>query len=249
MELRALDAYSLKTRYYPTVIVIAPLCLIVLAAGSGVWDPVKGVIGAVVAALGMALVLDQVGRDQGKKKEPALFQAWGGKPTTRWLRHRDNTLDAVTKRRYHEKLGNLVEGTKIPSAQDEAKDPEGADAVYESCAAFLRQRTRGKGFSLLFQENTNYGFRRNLWGMKPAGIAISGIGMLGCTALASWFFLAGNEEWLVALICAAICVMLLVLWTLRFTRAWVRIPAEEYARQLLAACDSFPSSEQNVKEE
>lgn len=239
MEIKGFDSYSLKARYYPTVIVFAPLCMIVLAAGSGLWGPMKGIIGATVAGLGLALVLDQVGRDQGKKKEPALYTVWGGKPTTRWLRHRDNTLDAITKRRYHEKLGKLVEGVKIPSAQDEAETPEAADAVYESCAALLRQRTRGKEFSLLFQENTNYGFRRNLWGMKPAGIVISIIGTLGCAALAARFFLADNEGWLVAVICAAICVVLLVLWTLRFTPNWVRIPAEEYARQLLAACDSL----------
>ena len=243
MEIRALDAYSLKARYYPTVITLAPLGLIVLAAGSGVWDPVRGIVAAIISALGMAFVLDQVGRDQGKKKEPGLHRTWGGKPSTRMLRHRDATLDAVTRCRYHERLSGLVKGMNIPSAEEEATDPQAADAVYESCAAFLRQKTRGKEFSLLFQENTNYGFRRNLWGMKPAGIAISISGMLGCVALTTWFFLAGKEEWLVAAMCAAVCVALLVLWVLRFTADWVRIPAEEYARQLLAACDSLGGDE------
>ena len=239
MEIKALDAYSLKARYYPTVIVLAPICMVVLAAGSGVWDPVKGIVGAIVSALGMAFVLDQVGRDQGKKKEAGLFHAWGGKPSTRILRHRDTTLDPVTRQRYHTKLAELVTGVSIPSAAEETTDPVAADAAYESCAAYLRQNTRGKEFALLFQENTNYGFRRNLWGMKPAGIVISIIGTLGCSALTAWYLLAGKADWLVSGICAGVCIVQLVLWTFRFTPDWVRIPAEEYARQLLAACDSL----------
>jgi len=239
MEIKALDAYSLKARYYPTVIVLAPLCLIVLAVGSGVWDPVKGLMGAIVSALGMAFVLDQVGRDQGKKKEAGLFAAWGGKPSTRMLRHRDTTLDPVTRQRYHGKLAELVKGVSIPSAQEETADPVAADTAYESCTAYLRQNTRGKDFSLLFQENTNYGFRRNLWGMKPAGIVISIVGTLGCSGLMTWYLLASKEEWLVAAICTAVCIVQMVLRTFRFTPDWVRTPAEEYARQLLAACDSL----------
>ena len=239
MEIKALDAYSLKARYYPTVIAMAPLCMIVLAAGSGLWDPAKGVIGAAVSALGLAFVMDQVGRDQGKKKEPALYEAWGGKPSTRQLRHRDSTLDPVTLRRYHEKLAGLVGGVNMPTPEEEAADPDAADATYESCGAFLRQKTRGKDFALLFQENTNYGFRRNLWGMKPAGIALAIIGTAGCAALTAAFFAMGKEDWLVAAICTAVCIVLLVLWLCRFKPGWVRIPAEEYARQLLAACDSL----------
>lgn len=244
MDLKMFDAYSLKARYYPTVIVLAPLCLIVLAACSGVWDPVKGIMGAIVSALGMAFVLDQVGRDQGKKKEPGLYQAWGGKPSTRMLRHRDDALDPVTRARYHEKLAGLVKGVKIPTAEQEAAAPEAADVVYESCATFLRQNTRGTEFALLFQENTNYGFRRNLWGMKPAGIVISIVGTLGCAALTAWYLLAGKAEWLVAAMSVAVCTVLLVLWMFRFTPDWVRIPAEEYARQLLAACDSLGGNKQ-----
>ncbi|MBL7076272.1 MAG: hypothetical protein ISS31_02265 [Kiritimatiellae bacterium] len=239
MEMKALDAYSLKARYYPTVIVLAPLCLVVLAVGSGVWDPMKGTISAVVSALGMALVMDQVGRDQGKKKEPRLYDAWGGKPSTRMLRHHDTTLDGVTRRRYHEKLAELIPSVRMPTVEDEAANPEAADAVYESCGAFLRQKTRGKDYALLFQENTNYGFRRNLWGMKSAGIVISIVGTLGCSGLTAWYLLAGKADWLVSGICASVCIVQLVLWTFRFTPDWVRIPAEEYARQLLAACDSL----------
>mgnify|MGYP003583169112 CR=1 FL=1 len=239
MEMRSLDAYSLKTRYYPTVILLAPLCLVVFSIGSGVWDPIKGLASAIVSTLGLAFIMDQIGRDQGKKKEARLFLLWGGKPTTRIFRHRDSILDPVTLKRYHIKLAEIVEGIHIPSPEEEAANPAAADSIYESCAAYLRQKTRGVEFPLVYQENTNYGFRRNLWGMKATGIALSILGAFGCATLAAWYFVEGKEEWLVAVICALVCIVIFVLWTFRFTPSWVRIPAEEYARQLASACDSI----------
>ncbi len=240
MDMKAFDAYSLKARYYPTVIVIAPLCLMILSIASDKWDMLKSVGVAVVSTLGLAFVMDQVGRDQGKNKEAALFQTWGGKPTTRILRHRDSSLDRTTRERYHSKLAGLVEGIKIPTAQQEAEDPNAADSIYDSCVAFLRSQTRDViKFPLVFQENTNYGFRRNLWGMKPAGIVISFIGALACSALTVLHFLANKEEWLVAAICGVVCIILLVLWVCRFTPSWVKTTADEYARQLVSTCDSL----------
>ena len=70
----------------------------------------------------------------------------------------------------HKKLSELLNGTAIPTPQDEKRDPERADQVYDACVSCLIERTRDKTrFRLLFEENCNYGFRRNLWGMKPLG--------------------------------------------------------------------------------
>jgi hypothetical protein len=243
--MKAFDAYSLKARYYPTVIVIAPLCLMILAVASDKWDMLKSIGVAAVSTLGLAFVMDQVGRDQGKRKEAELFLAWGGKPTTRILRHRDTSLDKTTLERYHTKLARLIEGISVPSEQQEAEDPDAADLVYDSCTTFLRSQTRdSKKFPLVFQENTNYGFRRNLWGMKPAGIVISTIGILVCSALAAWLFLESKEEWMVAAICGVVCIVLLTLWICRFTPHWVKTTADEYARQLVETCDSVKTHEQ-----
>lgn len=240
MDMKAFDAYSLKARYYPTVIVIAPLCLMILSVASGKWDLLKSIGVAAVSTLGLAFVMDQVGRDQGKRKEASLFHVWGGKPTTCILRHRDPFLDRTTRERYHNKLARLVEGIKMPTVEQEAEDPNAADWIYDSCTAFLRAQTRdAKEFPLVFQENTNYGFRRNLWGMKPAGIVISVLGALACSVLATWRFFTNNEEWLMAAICGVVCIVLLVLWVCRFTPSWVKTTADEYARQLISACDSL----------
>ncbi len=240
MEVAALDSYSLKARYYPTVVVISPLCLLILSVSVGCWDLVQSLGVAAVSTLGLAFVMDQVGRDQGKKKENGLFRQWGGKPTTRILRHRDSCLDRPTLRRYHERLGRLVKGVRMPTAGEEAEDAAAADSIYESCASFLRERTRDKkAFRLIFQENANYGFRRNLWGMKPAGVFLAAVAPIVCSGISAWYLVNQMQEWWVAAICAVISTVLLVLWVVRFKPSWVRTPADEYARQLVSACDAL----------
>ncbi|SPD74276.1 conserved membrane hypothetical protein [uncultured Desulfobacterium sp.] len=240
MDMKTFDAYSLRARYFPTVIVIAPICLVILSLTSDIWGLKNSIGFAAISALGLAFVMDQVGRDQGKKKEARLFHLWDGKPTTRILRHRDTSLDRTTRERYHNKLARFVEGINIPTAEQELKDPNEADSIYNSCVAYLRAKTRDpKIFPLVFQENVNYGFRRNLWGMKPAGICISVIGVLACSALSMHYFFANEKEWVGAAVCVLLCISLLVLWVARFTPSWVKITADEYAKQLVSACDTL----------
>ncbi len=59
--------------------------------------------------------------------------------------------------------------------------------VYDSATAYLRDTTRDRGrFPLVFQAMYDYGFRRNLWGLKPWGLtfALTGLGANGGAAAA-----------------------------------------------------------------
>src|SRR2546426_4811456 len=107
-----------------------------------------------------------------------------------------------------------MRGGKLPTAQQEADDPPAADVVYEACGAFLRDKTRDqKKFPLVFEENCNYGLRRNLWGMKPIGIAIAtlGIAAVGVILLIDPTVRSGSRAGVAAL-AAAVNVLLLLGW-------------------------------------
>src|SRR5205814_9836356 len=124
------------------------------------------------------LVLAQFTRDAGKRVEPELFALWGGSPTTRLLRHRDAS-NRTTLERWHGRLRMLMETVRIPTQAEEAADPQGADQVYQSCVAFLKERTRDHSkFALVFAENCSYGFRRNTWGLRRIGISSTLVGMV-----------------------------------------------------------------------
>jgi len=181
----------------------------------------------------------QVARDRGKKKEPALFQSWGGKPTTRLLRHRDAPNKTLLSRR-HQKLQRSVKGVRIPTADEELADPDKADEVYDTCTAFLLEKTRKKEeFPLVFEENCNYGFRRNLWGMKPFGITTSSFGTAAVVLLLVLDYRSAIAPAPVVYACALLNFLLLMGWLTWFTPNWIRIAADAYAERLLAACEKL----------
>ncbi len=233
------DTYTLRARLLPTLIVGLPVGLAALAwfpKSETWWGPISGLV---VGAGGVAL-LAQLGRDWGKRKQPRLFASWGGEPTTRLLRHRDAPNTVLLERR-HRKLKALLPDQQIPTREQELADPQQADVVYQACAALLKEKTRDKQrFPLVFEENCNYGFRRNLWGMKPLGILTATAGSAAVIALVVLHYREGKVA-MSAVTPTAMVVngLLLLAWLFWFTPAWVKIAADAYAERLLAACDTL----------
>ena len=177
-------------------------------------------------------------RDLGKKKEKTLFKTWGGKPTTKIFRHCESG-QRVMRLHLHQKLKMLIPNLELPTPEEEQADPNLADEVYETCVSFLREKTRDrKKFSLVFEENCNYGFRRNLWAMKPLGIIISIIGVviLAIPTIVT-FFKEGQSPSLLLIGCGLGNLFLLGGWLWWFTPNWVKTSADAYAERLLASCD------------
>ena len=236
-----IDAYSYRARLQPALLVALPIALCVLAL-----DPSRMLIGtaawAVAAWAGGALLLAQLGRDMGRRREPELFAAWGGKPTTRMLRHSGAENPSTTARR-HRILEARMNDVRIPTREEEERDPQEADHVYDTCATYLRSATRDRTrFPLLFDANCDYGFRRNAWGMKPYGIVAS-IGGAGVSVFVVLMGIAtGSSSRLVTgLSTGAISVALLLVWSLVVKPSWVRITAEAYSLRLLESCDNLGS--------
>ncbi len=235
---RILDAYSLKARWSPVFLVALPIILLCfalipsLSAWNKLWPLLAG--GSVI------VLIDQLGRDAGKRLQSALWAAWGGAPTTAALRYRD-TPNPVLLARRHEKLQALM-GRALPTEDEERADPGAADQAYEAAATILISRTRQhrKDFPLIFVENCNYGFRRNMLGLRPWGLWVA-----FASALAS---LAGLATTLVGITkfpegflgpVLAVSVAALVIWWRVVTRDWVKRVAESYAERLFEATESL----------
>lgn len=235
-----LDAYNLRARVAPVLIVLAPLSF----AAAALFPENKKIAGALVSLGGTAalvVLFAQIGRDVGKRRQRELFKRWRGSPTTRMLAFSHSDLNEQTLTRYHEKLHRLRPDLRIPLTRaEEEADPERANSAYESATDYLREATRDKEkFPLVFEENMNFGFRRNLWAMKSAGVALATIGSAVCVARAGYaYFRTGGMD-AVALVGCIICVFLLTMWALRVNERWVRTVAEEYPRHLLAACEQL----------
>lgn len=193
-----------------------------------------------VVSVGLSMLVVQFGRDFGKRKEPALWESWGGPPTTQFLRHRNTKFNPLLRQRYHSCLRKLRPDLKIPSPEQEVRDPDGADQIYSATTRYLISETRDiKKFPLIFKENVNYGFRRNLWGLKPFGLAISTLGASACM-LRLWLVYQSNQRISAETASGSVInLALLLVWLFWVTPSTVRITAEAYAERLLEACEKL----------
>ena len=129
-----------------------------------------------------------------------------------------------------------VTGTALPSEAAERTNPRQADLLYEAAVLHLREMKRDEK-SLAQKENTSYGFRRNLFAIKPAGIMCCAIGLASCVGAVFFESVRLSETSVrdVPIVCAVVISFLLVLWTTRVSVTWVRTAAFEYAKRLLGS--------------
>jgi putative Mn2+ efflux pump MntP len=231
------DEYTRNARLKPAFVTIIPLALLGIGLGVKISVIATAIITPLVS-LGLTTLVAEFTRDFGKKKEPELYRAWGGKPTTLKLRHTNPSLNTHTRARFHSKLQQLL-AKEIPSAHDELENPEVADAIYETAGDLLREKTRDtQRYRLLFEELMSYGFRRNLWALKPIALTLSFL----CTAISTGVLIFESynsvHDWIL-FGTTALNWLLLICWLSIINPEWVRQSADEYANRLLSALDTF----------
>ncbi|MDH2353349.1 hypothetical protein QCM80_22195 [Bradyrhizobium sp. SSUT112] len=230
------DKYTLLARLLPAVIAVAPafaLVWVVITSGTEL-KLVHGIAGSALAALLWAFA--DAARRRGKAIEPKLIEAMGGLQSIVMLRHRDTTFDASTKARMQAFLAGKISEV-APTPQQEADNPEAADAFYKRAGDWLRENTRSqKKFDILFNENVTYGYRRNLYALKWLALALNVLIVAGCVAQYLFRWPSPADLGLVPVFVIA---FLHASYLLAFsTRAAVFEAARTYARQLLLSFES-----------
>ena len=239
------DPYGVKARLTPVLLSAFPL-LVSLFLLVPEYESLSIELGWVISFGGTTFFIQQLIRDKGKSRESKLYNSWCGKPSVAMLRHSNTQIDALTKNRYREFLQRAVPNLKLASVGQEKNNPKAADDEYESATSWLLEQTRDRmKFYLLFMESVNYGFRRNMWGLKQSAL------VLDLIALIIWFsviyFEVHVENFWITLFSLDlfmwVCFTLIVSHTLFFIfkirSKWVRSAADNYARRLLAACDTL----------
>jgi hypothetical protein len=135
--------------------------------------------------VGGTFFLAILARNLGKQLEPGLWESWGGSPTIQLLRHA-GTGNPILRERWHRFLSRLL-GKPLPTPQEEQVDSKGADDIYNAGIKLLINKTRDvKKFHLLYKENIQYGYCRNLFAMRTMGLILSGLGSGACLAAGLW---------------------------------------------------------------
>ena len=227
-----LDSYDLRARMLPVYIAIAPAIVAVAALlPTGLNLPLAGASALVFVALSYAG--SQVAADWGKRLEKGLWRKWDGPPTTRFLRHGNSEFNAVTRDRIHTELRKM--GLVVPSEDEQVRDSDVSDALWVACTEDLIRRTRDRArYPLVFEGLMQYGFRRNLLGLKSVGLPVSVAALMACSWTA-WVERLGESAVVVAAVYWLLCGGIVLTWVLWVRESTVSVAANRYARYLLEA--------------
>lgn len=240
----AFNPYNLRARVQPILVAWLPFLAMPLVLDPGAsfdWTAIRWLALYFV----FATLLVQLGRDRGKKLEKKIYKGMECKPAIAMLRHRDLRITQHTKRRYVAFLDKNVRGLQLPSPEEERNSPGPSDERYRSAVVWLLAQTANRDqFPLIFEENVNYGFRRNLWALKRPVLWIHG-STITFAGIGYGFQGAVFGQWLQGF---SLSSHLLFFWMVTalihsyffvsvIKRRWVREQSETFARRLLAACD------------
>lgn len=228
--------YELKARVFPAFLVLLPIGFTAL-----IWYPdlisLSGSFYIIIFIVSILFFLAKIARERGKTIQAKLLKEWDGFPSTRMLHHSDNSIDSVTKKRYHLYLQNTIPGIEIPTLEQELENPTYYEQQYTSAVNWLIENTRDNDH--LLQDNINYGFSQNLLGIKFLGILCCIIAII-INIFAAYqshninLLAMPLEIWLSILI----NFLFLLLWIFYVNKKWVRSSSEAYARILLSTCEN-----------
>lgn len=239
--LKSFDNYTVKARLAPVFFTVLPIGM-----GLGAWisfDKIPlGLLTTAVSSFALLTFLSQVGRDRGKAMQEQLFKDWGGMPSVVMLSYSHSAFPPGSLNRYHQRLTQLIPGISCPVSKESEQQSQGkAIEAYTSASDWLRSATRDREkFKLIHVENTNYGYRRNLLGLKPHGLTMAVIGLLSTTLRSVSPLLDSGfpkENSGLAIVYSLACLAFLLMWIFVVRPEWVRSTANEYAKQLIESID------------
>ena len=224
------DRYERKARLLPGLIVaLAPA----ITAATAAHDLVTWYT-AVGAGLGVELVLafglGLVARAAGRKIEDALWESWGGPPTTRWLRPSDTTCSDQQKARWRTAIKQLT-GITLPATMTASRTPEDVDRLIRDATKQLHYAIRERPEArMVAVHNEDYGCSRNLLGLRWWWIGLAALSL----AVGIVLLVMGKQAMVAPLLVSGIS-LLIGGFAAQALPTHVRQCADRYAESLLAA--------------
>jgi hypothetical protein len=186
------DRYERKARLLPGLVAASPMALTAgaISAGGLPWYAAVGV-GAGAEVL-LAFLLGYIARARSKAAEERMWAAWGGPPTTRWLRPSDDTCSDQQKSQWRGAI-RRVTGLIIPASVTAERTEADIDKVVNDAIRQLRHVLRDRPEAAMMRiHNEEYGQARNLFGLRWHWVAIAALSLVACSVA----FLLGERPWL-----------------------------------------------------
>ena len=231
LKLDILDPYNIRARLSPSIILLGPIALTLFFCFESVYNATSSAVSLVIL-FAMTNYVPILQRRLSKRNMlPDNYAA-------RLLQWDNTEIDKLSKQRYYEKLASLDPSFSIfrnPSDTKKFKD------CCESAVIYLRNNTRDN--HLVYEENINCGFCKNMLIDKPIGITIN-IVMAILTFLYSWMVSGqiaaiSHKNWF------SICINLLfvIFWIFAINKKMLEESAKRYAYTLITSIDSLKPKE------
>jgi hypothetical protein len=222
------DRYERKARLLPGLLLAA---VPALTAGAVVHEFAAWYTAA-SSAVGVeflaAIVFGHFARARGRRIEDELWKSWGGAPTIRWLRPWDQTCSDQQKSKWRGAIKRLT-GLSVPASVPDGERQDNIDRQIADATRQLRYALRGKTeAAILATHNEDYGFARNLCGVRWHWVILSSACLAGCGAA----FAFGLRPYLGLAVAGAFTVIT-ILVAIELPD-YVRRCADRYAESLFA---------------
>jgi len=223
------DRYERKARLLPGLLLAAVPALTawaVLQEFSTWYMAASSAVGVEFLA---AILLGHFARARGRRAEVHLWKAWGGPPTTRWLRPWDQTCSDQQKAKWRGAIKRIT-GLILPASIPQGGSQETVDLQITDATRQLRYALRDKPeAAILATHNEDYGFARNLYGVRWFWVFLCVASLAGCGVA----FAFGLRPYLGLAVAAAFTITSILI--ARELPDYVRRCADRYAESLFAS--------------
>lgn len=233
MKIELFDRYDIRTRICAFIFLLSPLLLDAYILVDAIRNFSSTVIISVVLIAGSGLATCWMRYMGNTVKQDDLI--------AEFLSPSSTVIDANTKARYHAKLMECE-----PRFTDlRSDDPKVYQAVAKDVSGWLKAKTRDEKYSLIREENLNYGFIQNLYAMKTAFLgcfSVYNIVLVVLLIMSNWE--RSPKEYFATIpaehaTCMIIHVAFYLIWVFGISRKILDFAAIKYAKSVIGAIDKL----------
>lgn len=240
------DPYERKARFLPACLSALPLLPVFVAFGASPLEWIMLLGAGVGLAAVVAVAVSHVASACGNRLQDKLWPDWPhDAPTNRWLHPEEKSISTQQKQRWYQTIRELLQLDVAHAV--EAGDADELRAVINDAVQGLRNRLwKAPEAERVRLHNVDYGFARNLAGLRPVWLTFALSSIVGCWVAYIWF--GGAILWGIVSTVVALGTFVLAGILPRYVRRKAHYYAESFFAAVVALGSSTPSSSKNVGE-
>ncbi len=174
------DHYERKARFLPGFLALLPAVPVLIAFGQNVDTWINIILSGVGIGAVVSVGISHVASAFGNRLQESLWPDWPhDSPTNKWLHPDDKTVSEQQKKIWYSSI-KIITGLDIESAIYDQSSGDTAIIINDSVKAIRHRFWKAPEASRLDNFNVDYGFARNITGLRLIWIILSLVSTFGC---------------------------------------------------------------------